>query len=163
LTALRSWKKFVVVAALACAMFGATLGRSDAFLDKTRFATHLGIAFFSFHHWVMKPYQQGAFATGAPHRISTMVKGGAALLFAVHEVKVAQKIAHTSNDPLLHKLEGNLGGLTATLATVGAGLKAGHFNPADLTGLSKQTDSVGEESAADGVPVKDVPAAIPGV
>lgn len=148
---------------LAVTLFAATMGRSEAFLDKTRFAAHLGVAYFCFHHWVMRPYQQGSFASGAPHRIGSMVKGGAALLFAVHEVRVSQRIARNSKDPLLQKLDGGLNNLEASFASVGQKLKGGHFSPADVTNLNGSTASVASGAAADGTTIKDVPAAIPGL
>ena len=68
-------KRFVLIAAFIGAVLAGSVTPSFAFLDKTRFVAHLGIAYFCFHHWVLKPYQQGAFAGGAPHRISTIIKG----------------------------------------------------------------------------------------
>ena len=155
-------KRILLATALAVAMFAGSLTQSSAFLDKTRFVAHLGVAYFVFHHWVLHPYQTGAFASGAPHRTSTIVKGGVALLFAVHEVKVAKKIADTSKDPLLQKLDGGLAGLTGSFASVGAKLKSGHFDPKDIEGLNGATSALGSQAAAGGAPIKDVPVAIPG-
>ncbi len=155
-------KKIPVAAALIVALFVASFARSDAFLDKTRFAAHLGIAYFCFHHWVMRPYEQGNFAPGAPHRIGSIVKGGAALLFAVHEVRVSEKIARTSHDPLLQKLDGGLTNLGASFAAVGEKLKAGKFSPGDVAGLNGAAASVASGAAADGAPIRDVPVPVPG-
>ncbi|MDQ2908028.1 MAG: hypothetical protein M3R44_01595, partial [Candidatus Eremiobacteraeota bacterium] len=154
-------KKVTFVAALAVALVAGSLGRSEAFLDKTRFAAHLGIAYFCFHHWVMRPYEQGAFASGAPHRVATIVKGGAALLFAVHEVRVSEKIARTSKDPLLQKLDGGLQNLSGSFASIGQKLKAGQFNPGDVANLNLSAASLASAAAAGGTPIRDVPAAIP--
>ncbi len=156
-------KKVTFVAALAVALVAGSLGRSEAFLDKTRFAAHLGIAYFCFHHWVMRPYEQGAFASGAPHRVATIVKGGAALLFAVHEVRVSEKIARTSKDPLLQKLDGGLQNLSGSFASIGQKLKAGQFNPGDVANLNLSAASLASAAAAGGTPIRDVPAAIPGL
>lgn len=153
--------KSLIAGAFAIALLTFSLGRADAFLDKTRFVTHLGIAYFCFHHWVLKPYQEGLYASGAPHRFSTIVKGGAALLFAVHEVKVAEKIAKTSQDPLLQKLDGGLTDLTASFGTIGEKLKTGHFDPSDIALLKGKSDAVAAGAAADGAPIKDVPIAVP--
>lgn len=149
--------RFLLAAMLTLALFASFARPSYAFLDKARFATHLGIAYFCFHHWVLGPYQNHAFDNGAPHRTGTIIKGGAALLFAVHEVKVAQKIAHKSNSPLLHKLDGKLLALTASFAAAGVALKSGHFDPAAIVGLKSSTDSVGDGAAKAGTPIKDVP------
>ena len=135
----------VMLTLVLCAGFARP---SNAFLDKTRFAAHLGVAYFCFHHWVLVPVQHGDFSNGAPHRVASIVKGGAALLFAVHEVKVSERIARKSNSPLLHKLDGKLVALAGTFAAVGTSLKAGHFAPDDVKGLTSSTDSVGSDAAA---------------
>lgn len=152
-----SRNRFVLGAALSLALVMGFARPSSAFLDKTRFVAHLGVAYFCFHHWVLKPMQAGAFASGAPHRVASIVKGGAALLFAVHEVRVAEKIAHKSNSPLLHSLDGKLVGLAASFAAVGTALKAGHFAPDDVKGLTTTTNDVSNDAAAAGTPIKDVP------
>jgi hypothetical protein len=152
-----SRNRFVLNVALTLAIVVSFTRPSNAFLDKTRFAAHLGVAYFCFHHWVLKPIQDGAFANGAPHRVSSIVKGGAALLFAVHEVKVAQKIAHNSNSPILHSLDGKLVGLATSFAAVGTALKAGHFAPDDIKSLTTTTNDVSADAAAAGQPIKDVP------
>jgi len=147
----------VLIAAMTFALLVGFAKPSSAFLDKTRFVAHLGVAYFCFHHWVIKPYQDGGFNDGAPHRVSTMVKGGAALLFAYHEVKVSEKIARESKSPILHALDTKLIALGASMATVGASLKSGHFNPDDIKGLTALTGSVKSDAAAAGENIKDVP------
>lgn len=47
-----------------------------AFFDKTRFAFHLGLAYFAFHHFVYNPYKAGSFKAGAPHRTGRIIKAG---------------------------------------------------------------------------------------
>jgi hypothetical protein len=152
-----SRNRFALGVALALTLLVAFARPANAFLDKTRFAAHLGVAYFCFHHWVLKPMQQGDFANGAPHRITSIVKGGAALLFAVHEVKVSERIARKSNSPLLHSLDGKLVGLATSFAAVGTALKAGHFAPNDVKGLTTTTADVSADAAAAGQPIKDVP------
>jgi hypothetical protein len=152
-----SRNRFVLSAALALALLVSLVRPANALLDKTRFAAHLGVAYFCFHHWVLKPMQQGDFASGAPHRVSSIVKGGAALLFAVHEVRVSERIARKSNSPLLHSLDGKLVGLATSFAAVGTALKAGHFAPEDVKGLTTSTADVSADAAAAGQPIKDVP------
>jgi len=153
--------KTVIAGAFAAALLTISLGRADAFLDKTRFVAHLGVAYFCFHHWVLKPYQEGLFANGAPHRTSTIVKGGAALLFAVHEVQVSEKIAHNSPDPLLQKLDGGLTDLTASFGAIGEKLKTGHFDPADIAALKAKSEALAAGAKADGATIKDVPVPAP--
>jgi hypothetical protein len=159
MTFLKRWFAPII---LTVAMFAGATQPAPAFLDKTRFVLHLGVAYFCFHHWVMAPYQAGAFAPGAPHRVSTIVKGGIALLFAVHEVHVAQEIAAKSNDPLLKKLNGEVIALSASFLAIGQHLRSGHFNPGDITALEGQAKSLGSDAAANGVNIKDVPIAVPG-
>ncbi len=155
-------KRFFLIGALAVAIVAGSFSSSSAFLDKTRFVAHLGIAYFCFHHWVWRPYQAGAFAPGAPHRLSTTVKGGVALLFAVHEVQVAKKIADQSPDPLLRKLDGGLASLTDSFGTIGQKLKSGHFDPNDINVLNGAANAVSSQAAANGTTIKDVPVAVPG-
>jgi hypothetical protein len=150
-------KSLVLSLALAAALLAGVSSPSSAFLDKTRFVAHLGVAYFCFHHWVLKPFQDGAFNSGAPHRISSIVKAGAALLFAVHEVKVADKIAKTSNDPLLAKLDGGLTALTTQFDSIGTKLKSGSFDPKDITSLNSAATGYSSQAAADGTVIKDVP------
>ena len=159
----RSWKTAFVACALALGMLFGSASPSSAFLDKTRFVAHLGVAYFAFHHWVMRPYEQGAFAAGAPHRISSIVKGGVALLFAVHEVDVAERIAAHSPDPLLHRLSGAVIALGATFAAVGDRFKSGHFNPSDVTTANDATTSLGSLASAAGIPIQDKAVPIPGL
>lgn len=49
-------KRILITLALVLAMLAGAVRPAPAFLDKTRFLAHLGIAYFVFHHWVMKPY-----------------------------------------------------------------------------------------------------------
>ncbi|WP_424949456.1 hypothetical protein [Deinococcus sp.] len=153
----------VLSATLLVAVVAAPLSTSSALFDKTRFVLHLGAAYFAFHHWDLKPFQQGKFSAGAPGRTANLVKGGLALAFAAHEVSVARKVAHNSSSPLLQKLDGGLNTLSTEMSTVGARLKGGNLNPADIQSLDTDTQKFGADSAAAGQPIKDVPVAIPGL
>lgn len=155
-------KRVFIGIALVFALVAGATRPAPAFLDKTRFLAHLGVAYFAFHHWVLKPYDQGAFANGAPHRTAALVKGGVALLFAVHEVHVAEKVAAHSNDPLLKKLNAGAIALVGTLLSVGERMKHGQFSTSDLQQLNDQTGSLQSTAQASGTTIKDVPAAIPG-
>lgn len=151
-----------MVGTMTFVMAAGILSPSYAILDKTRFAVHLGLGFGAFHHWVWKPYKQGMFASGAPHRTKALIKGGLALLFAVHELKVSDDIAHKSNSPLLHKLVSPLDALQAEYTTLGQKLKGGQFNPSDLEALNTHVGALGAGAAAAGAPVKDADSKIPG-
>jgi hypothetical protein len=157
-----SWKRIAVGFALALALVAGATRPAPAFLDKTRFVAHLGVAYFVFHHWIVKPYEAGSFAQGAPHRTAALVKGGIALLFAVHEVHVAQKVAAHSKDPLLQKINGMTTGLVSTFTGVAQRMKSGQFNAGDLGSLKNVTGSIQSMAQQNGINIKDVPVAIPG-
>lgn len=153
----------VLTSTLLVAVVAAPLSPAYAIFDKTRFALHLGAAYFAFHHWDLKPYQQGKFSAGAPGRTASMVKGGLALAFAAHEVSVARKVAHNSGSPVLQKLDAGLNNLSTEMSTLGGRLKGGNLDSADLKALDSDTQSLGAQSAAAGQPIKDVPVVIPGL
>ena len=134
-----------------------------ALFDKTRFVLHLGAAYFAFHHWDLKPFQDGKFAAGAPGRTANLVKGGLALAFAAHEIVVARKVAANSKSPLLQKLDGQLNSLSTEMSTLGGRLKGGKFNPAELQALNTDTQNFSTDAASAGQTIKDVPVAIPGL
>lgn len=158
----RSARAGITAGLIAVALLLGAAQPAQAFLDKTRFVAHVGVAYFCFHHWVLKPYQEQQFASGAPHRTATIIKGGVALLFAYHELKVANKIAQTSKDPLLHKLAGGIDALTGSFGTIGQRLKSGHFSPDDVKSLDSATTSLGTAAAAGGMPIKDKAVPLPG-
>ena len=155
--------RVLISAALVLTLAAAPSNTALALFDKTRFVLHLGAAYFAFHHWDLKPFQDGKFAAGAPGRTANLVKGGLALAFAAHEVVVARKVAANSKSPLLKKLDGGLNTLSTEMSTLGARLKGGNLNPADLQALNTDTQAFSTEAAAAGQPIKDVPVAIPGL
>lgn len=164
--------RLILAPMLLVAIFFSSLAPSSAFMDKVRFGAHLGIAYYCFHHWVLNPYKEGKFAGGAPHRTSTIVKAGAALLFAVTQVRSAQKIARTSNDRTLQKIVGaagamgamgGLGGLAGSFGAVAHRLKSGQFSEKDVADLVGETQTVSAQAAEDGAPIKDVPVHVPGM
>lgn len=148
-------KKKLMICALALSLCVGMVRPASAIFDKTRFVAHMGAAFFAFHHWVWKPYKNGEFAPGAPHRTKALLKGGAALLFAVHEVKVSEDIAHKSDSPLLHKLVAPMDSLAAEYSNIGNKLKGGHFDPHDLDKMNGDVDHFGQQSAAAGAAIQD--------
>jgi hypothetical protein len=154
-------KKLTAICALLGAMLMVAPRPSYAFLDKTRFATDLGVAFFAFHHWVLTPYKNGAFAAGAPHRTAALVKGGAALLFAVNRVKAAENIANNSKSPTLQALIRPIHGMEAAFAAIGTRLKGGAYKSGDVSALDDVVKGVGTKSSAAGLPINDVAMALP--
>ena len=153
----RTVRKFLVLCALITTLFTSALQPSYALFDKTRFAADLGVAFFCFHHWVLKPYQAGEFAPGAPHRTKALIKAGAALLFAANRVKKADRIAHESKSPLLQRVAGSLDRMMASFSGIGQRLRGGQFNSKDIDSLNGTVDEVGSgASTAVGRPIKDI-------
>ena len=159
---IRKASKITIAIGLSAAIWSSAVRPAEALFDKTRFAAHLGVAYFCFHHWVSKPFKEGAFTNGAPHRNSSIVKAGGALLFGVHELKVSNRIAHESRDPLLQKLAGSLDNMTNSFSSIGDKFKSGNFNPSDVGRLNQSVDTVNGRAQSAGINVKDVPVAIPG-
>ena len=69
-----------------------------------------------FHHWVYKPFRAGDL--GIHHPIE-LIKAGAALLFAVHEIRKAIDITSHSNWDTLKAVNGAITGLADKFANIG--------------------------------------------
>ena len=158
----RSFRQPVIALVLALALTAGVPRPSHALLDKTRFAAHLGIAYFCFHHWVSNPYREGKFVANAPHRTRSIVKAGAALLFAVHELKAAKNVAQQSKDPLLSRLSASITDMTNSFDSIGHKFKSGKFASSDIDSLNGSYTGVDSSTRAAKIPIKDVPVAIPG-
>lgn len=157
-TVRRRWLASVLTLVMACGLMTPSFG----LLDKTRFAADMGLAFFAFRHYVYSPYKAGAFQTGAQGRTKAMIKGGAALLFAVNRVKKANSIAHNSKSPLLHKLVAPLDALETEYSTLGQKLKGGNFDPAQIDRVNGHVNDIGSGASAAGAPIREKAEAIPG-
>jgi hypothetical protein len=172
----RTMRRSLAVGALAVALlFSATapslagtagaathLRSHPALFDKTRFALHLGLAYFAFHHFVYNRYRQGAFKSGAPHRTSTIIKAGVALVFTAHELKVAYDIARKSNSGVLHALIKPLQGLVGTSQRVGDRLRGGQFNDAEVKNVINGANSFSSQATKNGISIKDIKVFVPG-
>ncbi len=95
---------------------------NPALFDKTRFLVHIGLAYFAVYHFVISPYQNHAFSSGASGRTFAFVKAGAAALFAYHEVAVAYRIANASSSTTLHALIAPLNAFGTSLGAIGTKL-----------------------------------------
>ena len=157
-TVRRKWLVSLLTMVMACGILSPSFG----LLDKTRFAADMGLAFFAFRHWVYTPYKAGAFQSGAPGRTKTLIKGGAALLFAVNRVKRADTIAHNSKSPLLHKLVAPLDALQNEYTTLGQKMKGGDFDPAQVERTNGHLGDIGAGASAAGAPIKEKAEDIPG-
>lgn len=136
-----------------------------AFLDKTRFLLHMGVAYFAFHHWIYNPYKAHAFAKGANGRTKAIVKAGIAALFAVHELKVAYGIAKGSNSATLHALISPISKLTAALQAAGSKFKSNPsaYSDATVNSLNGTAGSLSSAASKAGYGIKDISAPIPGL
>ncbi|WP_407542789.1 hypothetical protein Q0M94_22010 (plasmid) [Deinococcus radiomollis] len=153
-------KSLMLSATTMFALAAAPFSVSHALFDKTRFALHLGAAYYAFHRWDLVPFQKGQFSAGAPGRVGNIVKAGAALLFASHEISVARKIAATSGSPLLQKLNAGMNSLSGEMTALGTSLKGGQLPTGGIEKLNADTEAFKAQAAAAGQPIKDVRAAI---
>lgn len=171
-------KKRVLIAVLClAALFAAVLPAANtnvyaanhsaarpAFLDKTRFVAHMGLAFYAFHHYVWVAYRKGEFKSGAPHRTLNLIKAGVALLFAYHEAKTAYTIAQRSNSKTLHVLTSPISKLMNTFYSVQAKWKRGNFSPSDATSLNNTVSGLASAAHRSGFgAIPDIPVGIPGL
>ena len=131
---------------------------SNIHFAKTKFVLHLGLAFGAFHRYIYKPYQAGAFRSGAPGRVKAIVKAGSAALLAVHELKTAHEDALSDEHlrPLAEKVEQLLNRLTH----LGGVFKGGSFDPAGVIGAAGAVSTLGAASGALGAVVKEVSPAL---
>lgn len=134
---------------------------NPAFLDRTRFLLHAGIAFFAIHH-EYKRYKEGYFSAGAPHRVSNIVKAAAVLLIGYHEAKVAYGIAEKSNSKTLHALASPINLLVSELSSVRARFSKGQFSATDMQMLNNSTNTINGESRGNGTgTINDVSTPLP--
>ncbi len=155
--------RMLLACGFAALLFVAAMRPSRAFLDKTRFVTDLGVAFFAFHHWVWAPYHSGDFNLTKPHHVKAMVKGGVALLFAYNRVKAADHLAHVSKSPLLHHLAGAIDKMQNGFHDLGLKLKAGKMDGKMLSGVNASVTALGEAASHSGMTIKDHSVPIPGI
>lgn len=125
----------------------------DVKFAKTKFVLHTGLAFGAFHRYILKPYQAGAFKKGAPKRKRSLVKAGAAGLFAVHELKLARNAA--LSDDRLRPLAQKVSGLTDKLGGLASAFQGGSFNPTAILGAAGAATALGSDSKGAGAEVKD--------
>ncbi len=168
-------KKTIIIGALLVALLAGTLSplapsvsaapahSHPAFLDKTRFVLHAGIAFYAFHHWVYAPFRAGAFKSGAKDRTKNLIKAGVALLVAYHEGSVAYGIAKKSSSKTLHLVIAPLQALVNAFKSIGTKFKNGTYSDSAVTGLNTSVDGVGSLAGKAGWGIKDIATHIPGL
>ena len=154
-TAASTMHKHVSTTAVACSKVGTKK------LAKTRFLLHAGLAIGAFRHWVYTPFKAGKFNKGQKGRVKTMVKAGAATLFALHQLKTAKNFAES--DKTLCKLVAPIDKLTASLPGLGSGLKSGKLDSNGISTTATNVASLKGSATKLGSPITErVPTSIPG-
>lgn len=121
---------------------------------KTKFVLHAGLAFGAFHRYIYKPFRAGAFSRPLSHK-KALLKGAAAALFVVHEVKVARTDVQSS--PLLSKLFSPLAALESKVTGLRTAFRGGRSDPAQINSANTDITNIGRQSATSGAPVRDLP------
>ncbi|BDP42847.1 hypothetical protein DAETH_28160 [Deinococcus aetherius] len=131
--------------------------------EKARFLFHLGAAYYAFNTWVLRPYRQYKFQTGAPGQRSAIVKAGLALGFAAYQVNSAVKLTRNTNDPFLARIGSLLPGYQKSLTSVGNTLKSGQFDEQGIQNLNTQTSTLLNAAESQGQRIRPVAVPIPGL
>jgi hypothetical protein len=121
---------------------------------KTKFVLHVGLAFGAFHRYIYKPFRAGAFSSGAHGRVKALLKGGAAAVFAVHELRTAHEDA--LSDDHLRPLAERTERLLKSLSMLGSSLKGGSLNTSAILGTASAVTSLSGASRGLGAAIKEV-------
>ena len=121
---------------------------------KTKFVLHVGLAFGAFHRYLYDPLKAGVFSKPLSHK-AALVKAALATAFIIHELKIAYVDAQSS--PILTKLLSPLTALKDKVTAMVSGLKAGHYDPAQINSAQSVTTSIASQAAGAGAAVKDLP------
>jgi hypothetical protein len=122
--------------------------------DKTKFATHAGLGFGAFHHFIYRPFKSGDLSSGTPGRIGRLAKAGLATAFTVHELKVAKRDAE--DDPTLCRaVAAPLSEAAASLQRLGGSVRSGKVSGNDLDQVNGTLGQAQQGSAREGDPVTD--------
>ena len=143
---------FVLTLTLAWAVTGCG-SSGHVHFAKTKFVLHAGLAFGAFHRYIYKPFKAGDFTPVSRHKL-TLVKAGAAGLFAYHEIKIALVDAQSS--PTLSKLVSPLTALEAKLRSVGSGLHSGQLSGDAISRVNSAVSSIGSLSSSSGTSIHDL-------
>jgi hypothetical protein len=119
---------------------------------KTRFVADAGLAFGAFNQWILKPYRNGSFASGAPGQKTAIVKAAAAGLFAINRLNAARKLV--SADPTLCKyLKVPFESMTTAVNDAVAKLKKGDTSA--ITGAGTALEGLRKSAQDAGVKIED--------
>lgn len=121
---------------------------------KTKFVLHAGLAFGAFHRYVYEPFRAGTFRAGARGRLKALLEGGAAALFAVHELRIAREDA--LSDDRLRPLAERIERLLSRLDSLGHSLKSGSMSSSSILDTASAVTSLGGASSGLGTVIKEV-------
>ena len=123
---------------------------------KTRFVANAALAAGATYEWIWKPYKEGKFKKGAPHRKVTLVKAGLAGVFTYNRLKAA--VHNAQGDPTLSKALAPLNSAIAGLRDLPSKLRKGDGSAVDS--FNDTINKVKDAGKSAGAPVKDkVPSA----
>jgi len=132
-----------------------------ALFDKTRFLLHAGVAFYIIHHEYSR-YRQGYFNGGTSGRVRHLAVAAVALVFAIHEAKVAYGIAKSSNSKTLQVLASPFESLSTTMDSVRGKFAKGQGSASDFQTLTNATTSINSTTSKNGFgAIKDVATRLP--
>ncbi|MCO5998479.1 hypothetical protein [Actinoallomurus rhizosphaericola] len=121
---------------------------------KTRFLTNAGLAAGTFRRYIYKPFRAGAFNSGAPKRKRSIIKAGAAAVFAFDQLRRAR--ANAQADPTLCKvLIGPIDKLSASMKDLSGKLKGGTVDPTEITSVAGGVDGFHKDAASAGAGFQD--------
>ena len=136
---------------------GACAAVGSKHVPTARFVLHAGLAFGAFHHFIYTPYRAGQLSSGAPHRVISLAKAGAAALFTYHELKVAKSDAEAS--PTLCHLVSPINSLENRLSSLGGQVGSGNLGA--VSGANSSIGSIEQQSGTQVAPIQEqVPASV---
>jgi hypothetical protein len=130
---------------------------TPAQVAQAKFAGAAGIAFGAFNRYIYAPLKEGKLKQ--PIGRALLAKGTAAALFVARELKAATAAAKAI--PALSAVTPQLAVLSAGFTAALARLKAGHFNPIEISTAASAIESIKSAAAAAGVRIKETVPAVP--
>ncbi|GAA2894270.1 hypothetical protein [Streptomyces mexicanus] len=118
---------------------------------KTRFVANAALAAGATYQWIWKPYKEGKFKKGAPHRKATLIKAGLAGAFTYNRLKAA--VRNAQGDPTLSKALAPLNSAIAGLKELPSKLRKGDGSAVDS--FNDTINKVKDAGKSAGAPVKD--------
>ncbi|GGO44688.1 hypothetical protein GCM10012286_31530 [Streptomyces lasiicapitis] len=125
---------------------------------KTRFVANAGLAAGATYQWIVKPYRDGRFKSGADGRRFALVKAGLAGAFTYNRLKAA--LRNAKGDPTLAKAVAPLAAGVEALKDLPSKLRKGDSTEAVVGSFDGAINSVKDAGRSAGAEVKDkVPSA----